>query len=204
MKRQRANPSDCQEDAMYRLLDARDTALYNVWSEFIDARKKARKSRGYQRWDVIPKRRLVTVWKSFAKYGFVRDETALEEIAAQCIENIGRLYANTLLSGHTQDNPIHDLESAGFEYTEEELEPLLEEFYDWIFIPDEGQYRISDYAFNKLHQSVIDYVCAESPNEKLLAIDHLLNVIHMRTDLAASFVEGGRKTLTEIGAIEKE
>ena len=37
------------------------------------------------------------------------------------------------------------------------LEDLLEDFYDYIFIPEEGQYRISDYAFEKLHKSVIEY-----------------------------------------------
>lgn len=39
---------------------------------------------------------------------------------------------------------------------------------------------------------------ADTDEEILYAIDKFLNVIHMRSDLSAWFVEGGQKTLLDI------
>ncbi len=192
----------CYEAAAERVFNAQDEALFEVWHEFLEAMKRPKKKRGHQKWTVVSKNKIFSIWNSFAKFGFVRDEEALDDLANQFIENIGRLYANTVLAGHTEEKPLNALSNAEIEIEEEKLEALLEEFYDYIYIPEERQYRISDYAFKKLHESVIEYFCADTAEKKLVALDHLINVIHQRTDLAKSFIEGGRETLSKLSGVE--
>ncbi len=196
---------DCYQVAAERTFSANDEALVEVWREFLEAMKRPKKKRGHQKWTVVSKNKIFAIWNSFARFGFVRDEESLEEVADRFISNIGRLYANTVLAGHTSHSPKSALEDAGFEISDEEaFETILEEFYDYIYIPEEGQYRISDYAFEKLHKAIFEYFCADTAEKKLMALDHLINVIHQRTDLAASFIEGGRKTLSELSGIEEK
>ena len=65
---------------------------------------------------------------------------------------------------------------------------------------DKGAWRISDYALSKLVNGCMELMYAKTPEEKLMKIDWILNVIHMRSDIAGWFVEGGSQTLDELAS----
>ena len=68
---------------------------------------------------------------------------------------------------------------------------------DWL-CDERGSWRISDYAFKWLHPLAFKILGAGSDQEKLYAIDRVLDVAHQRSDLASWFVEGGTDTLVHI------
>jgi hypothetical protein len=61
-----------------------------------------------------------------------------------------------------------------------------------------GSWLLSDYGLPKLEAIYPSIFNAKTDEEKLYAIDKALNVVHQRNDLAAMFVEGGTKTLTQV------
>ena len=45
---------------------------------------------------------------------------------------------------------------------------------------------------------------AKGPEEKLLLIDRMLNVVHQRSDIAEWFVEGGSRALAQLSSSPSE
>ena len=137
------------------------------------------------------------IWMDFMTSGIVRDEKGLERMANNFVEKIATIEALTILAGHTQQNPKDYLESIDIEYDEETDEKLG----DYIFIVDNngyGQYRISDYAIEPLQILAGKIIEESDPIKKLLLLDQVLNVVHMRSDLASWFIKGGRNSLDEL------
>ena len=56
-------------------------------------------------WKVIPFPQLKNVWESFMKYGHVRNEKVLNDMADLMIYNVCKVYILTELTGHTRTNP---------------------------------------------------------------------------------------------------
>lgn len=171
-----------------------DEEAMNIWYQWLKDRKK---KNAVQPWSVVSKAKLFKVWKSFAKFGFVRNEKDLDEIITQIILNAARFTANTLLMGHTERDGIDWLA----EQTDEEyatIEQLFDGFEDYC-VDETGQWRISD-RVDKLNELVLKIFDTNTPEERLIATDIVLNFVHQRSDIASLFVEGGKKTLNELSA----
>lgn len=143
-------------------------------------------------WNRIPAARIKKIWLDFGKSGVIRDEKGLSEIEHLALENIARIKAITELVGHESYDVKDMLESDGIELTPKEWE----NFYDSGFITN----QYSDYAMKPLENLYATLFKAETPEEKLYAIDKILNVVHQRGDIADLFIEGGTKTLNEIAS----
>lgn len=202
-RRRRKNPSDADDEGAVRdYIDVESEMASRILDEWKTARQKPKSKRGYQAWSVVPKPKLSQVWKSFAKYGFVRDEGKLDEIVSQIIANVAKIHINTILMGHSPDRPSDALrhwDDEEFDGNEDEAEKFLDGFEDFALTEDRNQWRISDQS-QKLVNLAIDVLAAKSAEDKLVAVDRILNFVHPRSDLAASFVEGGTPTLVELGS----
>lgn len=91
----------------------------------------------------------------------------------------------------------------GREY-DEQLEVTKEEFFNRLddYIGDD---TFSDYALDPLIKLAHELIPATDPAEQLLICDRMFNVVHMRGDIAALFVDGGSRALSQLsGEHEKE
>jgi len=146
------------------------------------------------RFSLVPAARLKKVWLDYGRMGEVRDEKGLDRIAKTVLDNIAMLDATNALSGHSQEDPASVLEGAGFD----DVDPSDDAFQQYITDPDSGAWYVSDYGLPYLHGAYALILRAETPEERLLAVDKALNVVHQRSDLSAWFVEGGEKTLMKV------
>ncbi|MFA5207333.1 MAG: hypothetical protein WC428_01635 [Candidatus Paceibacterota bacterium] len=73
-------------------------------------------------------------------------------------------------------------------------------FFDYYMNDPEGKMGgfISDYGLKPLEELLVQLLRATSPEEKLLIIDRMLNVVHQRSDIADWFVEGGSHALGQL------
>lgn len=145
-------------------------------------------------WKTYNLTRTKKIWADFVKSGIVRDETGLDKMADNFINKIAAIKAMTILWGHTELSPkeiIEDLELTWSEETEYKIG-------GYIFDDDQGQWRISDYAMDQLEELAWKIIEAETSIKKLLLLDQVLNVVHMRSDIASWFIKGGRNSLDEL------
>lgn len=149
-----------------------------------------------QSWRLIPAGRLKKIWMDTARMGFVRDVKGLEMIKDIVIENVRKIHANTILMGHTSHDPNQILDDYGGVSMNETDE---HDYGDWA-IDDKGSWRISDYALSNLVNGTLELMHVKTPEEKLAKIDWILNLVHMRSDIAGWFVEGGSQTLDELSS----
>jgi len=178
------------EDTMYDYYDEHDQNILDQVYDFNNS-----KSGDRQPWRLIPAKRLKKIWRDTAQMGFVRDEKGLKMIEDIIIENVRKVHANTILMGHTTHSPDAYLEDIGGSMNETDEH----DYGDWA-ADEKGSWRISDYALGKLINGCMELMYAKTPEEKLTKIDWILNVIHMRSDIAGWFVEGGSQTLNELSA----
>jgi hypothetical protein len=186
---------ETDEDIDWDLYDKFEKLKDEILSDFITNKNSVT----HQPWQVVPFARLKKIWEDYATYGVVRDTRGLEMIEDIIQDNIIKLYVNTELVGHTQTDPQDDFDNYG--YTEEDKE----KFFDYI------DYKFSDYAFSDFGGSRLGLLTllsqlrkAQTPKEKLLIIDQILNVAHQRSDLASWFVEGGSSALSQLSASPSE
>ena len=157
-------------------------APWTVASEFNTSSPGSR-----QQWDVVSASDINLLWNQYAKWGHVRNDELLAKVIEQFKENTAKLYANTLLAGHTPEDPSdYDLK-----------ETPDKDFGDWI-LDDAGRWRISDYGTGKLINLCFQIDDAKSAEDALLLLDQMLNVVHQRSDLAAMFVSGGTDLLDHL------
>jgi hypothetical protein len=181
-------------DIEYNAIEDFNEKKENAISEIVyDLLKKRRKKQIIKK---APKARLFKIWTDYSKLGLVRDEKGIEEISKIFIDNIAKLSANTYLAGHTPNDPIPDVMYLS-NITKEQAEEILnsDEFIDYIEDYN-GQLRISDYGLDKLEALAFELMTkADTPEQKLIVLDKILNVAHQRSDLSRLFVEGGSGTL---------
>jgi hypothetical protein len=70
--------------------------------------------------------------------------------------------------------------------------------YYYVEDPNSGQAYMSDYGMQPLLELVGELRRGTTPEEKLLIIDRMLNVVHPRSDMASWFVEGGSGALGQL------
>lgn len=98
------------------------------------------------------------------------------------------------MMGHTSYDVRPELADNGYEFTDEEWEEWMTNY----FTDERGGWLLSDYGLDPLKRIYGNIFNAKTPEDKLYAIDKALNVVHQRSDLAAMFVEGGTATLNAV------
>lgn len=71
-------------------------------------------------------------------------------------------------------------------------------FYYYVVDPQSGHNYISDYGLNPLMVLMGELYRADKPEDEVVIIDKMLNVVHQRSDLASWFVEGGSNALNSL------
>ena len=176
-----------QCDLHERFCEQEDEALRDVLEEFVASKPDEK-----QPWELVPFNRVRKIWSDYMQYGFVRDVRGIDQIADRMIRNVHRLAANTYLMGHTQGDPTEHFEDYSID------EKAKERFWESYIIEESGQWRISDYALDKLQNDALELMKARSAEEKLQIIDRMFNRVHQRSDLSAMFIEGGAGSLDKL------
>lgn len=176
------------------LAEEMDTHQRQIIDEYYD---KKRKKGTKMSWSVIPFARLKRIWEDYVNFGFVRDVKGLQEIEKQMLNNLTKLQAATDLAGHGSGVDLEELvEDLGYK----PIDGRNTDFY-FDFLETEYGAPVSDYGLPKLWEIVSEFPRAKTPEERLLLIDRMLNVVHQRGDLAALFVEGGSKSLSQLSGM---
>jgi len=170
--------------------------------QFCDYRNK--ETDGRQSWRLISFPRLKRIWEGHAFGGVIHDDRGMDTIIEICLENFGKIQFNSLMCGHTSRDPLEDINERYISENESSWnEDDLEDYPQWCE-DDNGMPRISDYANDKMLTACIKMVAAQTDTQKLCAVDELLQITHMRSDLAGWFVEGGCTALSELSGYLRE
>lgn len=181
-------PETDWEDAAENYYEHHDSVISDVVNEFNNS-----KPGEVQSWRRVPLPRIKKIWMDFANLGFVRDITGLEMISEIVIENIQKIHVNTILMNHTEIGGDEVLDEMGLHLNESEDW----EFNDWC-VDENGAWRISDNALSRLTQGALNIAMAKTPEQKLVELDKVFNIVHQRSDIASWFVEGGVSALSEL------
>ena len=189
---------DPNEYWIYDLFVERDEIMRNTIQDFMEKPIGAR-----QPWRVIPFNRLKKIWEDAARYGVVHDTKGLQEIQDRMIRNLLKLEVNTEIMGHSTHYPEDEIQDEG--YTMEEFHEKLENPHNVYFEdPKTGQWRLSDYGLKPLWKYAEQLIRTQDPIKKIQYIDQMLNVVHMRGDIASYFVEGGSNALSQLSSGERD
>jgi hypothetical protein len=180
--------SDEDYSAALDFVERRDRELDGLATEL-----KNSEGKGRIKWKTVPASLLKRVWFIFGKYNRI-NENDMDKISDQILTNIARLKASNEMMGRENYDVRDELEDNGFVFTDTEWDVWMERFFQ----DNEGQYIVSDYGMRPLEHAYVEIFKAKTPEEQLYAVDKALNIIHQRSDLSALFVEGGKKTLSDI------
>jgi predicted GNAT family acetyltransferase len=176
-------------------LGKRDEIASDIIQEYMGAVGK----KGYrQEWDLVPAGRLTKIWNDYADLGFVRDEKGINSIADTVLDNIHKILVNSVLTGHSSELPSDLAEHAIGEILPDNFFSEHESFFD----DEKGNWRLTDYAVKPLEESALEIMRAKTPEQKLQAVDRVLDIVHERSDLSSWFVEGGQKILNRLAGKE--
>jgi len=75
-------------------------------------------------------------------------------------------------------------------------------FEDYLTDPKSGHLYISDYGLPAIMQLGAQLYMEDNPNERLILIDKILNVVHQRSDIASWFVQGGSAALSDLSGYD--
>lgn len=101
------------------------------------------------------------------------------------------------IQSYIEENGLENLNRK--ELYDKLFQELKEKFWDYyIEDPKSGQAYITDFAFKPLETLIGQLFRTTKPEEKVVIIDKMLNVIHQRSDIAAWFVEGGSGALSQL------
>jgi len=139
--------------------------------EFENGKKK-------QHWEVVPRIKVIKLWRDFSRTGVVTLEEIFE-IYEQTIDNLKQIIVNSVIldSDHINDKNIDRWNE---------------------FVSDEkghGHYTDQDVRFGEALQKL---ETARTPMEKLLMVDNVFNLVHGMGPVADWFIEGGTRTLSEL------
>lgn len=186
------------------LLESQDSFIDTYYRVKEEMEAEWSSGQKYQSWRLIPKRLLYLTWMTFAKYGRV-NERALDKIWDILHENIIKISINS----NIRDG--HDLDIFNAENYDEVSEEEWIRFFN--FISDQGEqakfrrggdlnvdkgyarYSDSSAALMRMADKVES---ATTPEDRLIAIDQILNFIHGIGPMAKWFVEGGTQSLIDL------
>lgn len=147
----------------------------------------------------------------FVKYGkFIRfPSNKIYQWMGIIMKNTAILMANTELAGHTMYLPTDEIidvffyedeeKTSYYEENPDELMDFLDDIglYDWMVMPDDS-YAWSDFGIEPICKIIEEYNESLPPEKVIVLINKILDITHMRGDLSSIFIEGGRKSLTNI------
>lgn len=146
---------------------------------------------------VISKQEIKNFYVSWLKYGFVRNEKQAEKLKSRILYNTMVILNTTYLYGHTSLSPKEDLEDAGVNFSR------WESFEGSFFFSHENSWLISDYAQKTLEKFGFELFLEKNPDRYIFIITKIFDIVHMRSDLAAVFIEGGSSTFVELSNLTK-
>lgn len=131
------------------------------------------------------------------------------------MKNTALLRACTNICGHSNYFPIDDFVEIYFDGDEDAWENYKSEigedsdfiaayeflyqkgFDEWNKLPD-GSDAMSDYGIEPIEEYIDKYNESMNPEDILVLINKIMDVVHCRGDLSSMFIVGGRKTLSNI------
>jgi len=174
--------SQYNESAHYEFYDIVEEKKYHILDEFLK-----RKDGDIQSWHTLSFNQVAFVWSDYMKLGIVRNDSLVDDMTTKIVENIAKLYINTMWSGHTTDDYNNDEDFGTLSDDEKD-----EFWFNWI-----GD-NISDYAMDDLVNDAIALIGASTSEEKILIMDRVFNRVHQRFDLSTLFIEGGSESLAKL------
>jgi hypothetical protein len=184
------------DDGMYAHCDGQMEAAMDILAEY---QAHYNEPTYHMKWRLVPAARIIKIWQDYMKLGWVQDEKGLESIAATIVTNINKLEVNTILCGHSQENPVAFAQDILGESLPEDYFEHEEEFFE----DENGAWRISDYAMDKLTNLAIQLRSEFDSTKKLQLIDQILSIVHCRSDLSGWLIQGGRTTLNKLYGANK-
>jgi hypothetical protein len=143
--------------------------------------------------------RMKKIWRDYSRTGVVRDERGIDDILDDFLEKTVRIDVNNYLTGHTPADPLEE-----FKDREISIPKDVDERIDRQTNDIHGHWMISDYGIGPLQRLLHKAMMETDYEQKLLALDAMLNVVHQRSDLASWFVQGGRGALDAISQDAEE
>lgn len=111
--------------------------------------------------------------------------------------NCNNQYNNiTYLDDFIFDNDLQELPPN--KLREKLMNEMIDRFTDYGTDSKSGHLFISDYGLKPLQKLSYQLMSQRKPEERLVTIDKMLNVVHIRSDLASWFVEGGSASLSNL------
>lgn len=168
---------------------------------------------------VIPKNQYHNALKEFMKFGrFMRFPAKyVLEWKDLMLNNVAKLSALTAIQGHANSFPWDEFyDTFGNEFSKWIKKKKLESkdyrdfgtaytFLDEVYNIDNiipkfasGHHIMSDYGLKPLVSLGRELARQNDPNEAIITINRMLEVVHPRGDLAELFIEGGSESLTDI------
>jgi len=184
-----------EDDVAHALGHIQNEMLRGVMQEYLDRDRDDIEAR--QSWRLISFPRLKKIWEDHASMGVVHDTRGLDTIMEICLENTAKIWINSMVCGHTSNSPCEYINDCDF-LSEKLTEEMVEAFWEVWCDDEKGCSRISDYGIEPLYKECTKIMLAPNDMQKLCAVDALLQVTHMQSDLAAWFVEGGSEALSEL------
>lgn len=178
------------QDAIEDYFDIYRNKLSSMYHELVSGKK--------QHFNLIKPDELVRIYKEHQELGFIKSEKLFDKIIQTCIENTAQLRANTLLAGHTNEDPYQTYID---EYNDD-TELSEDEFYELAdnYVPND---KYSDYGLKWAEDVVIRLIDARNDNQKIILLNHLFDIVHQRSDFSEYYVVGGSSTLSKISGTEK-
>jgi len=160
---------------------------------------------GRQPWNLIPLQTLKNVWMRFATTAPGLDIPpatikTLNKIINIMINNIIKIDVNTEMTGH-KNYPPEPSDYENLDLTKKDIEMW---WGDYCEDGMEGQMRISDFALDKLMEKIEELRSEDDPHRRLQIADALLEIVHMRSDIAGWFVKGGSRALSDLSGYDRQ
>ncbi len=152
----------------------------------------------------------------FVKYGkFINFPTKyIYQWMGIIMKNTALLRSCTEIAGHSQWFPEDDFVDVFFEGDYDKWNDYKNEigedtygaaweildnngYGDWAMLPD-GSDAISDFGIEPIEKLINEYNENLPPEQVIVIINKILDVVHCRGDLASMFIVGGRQTLSQI------
>lgn len=113
------------------------------------------------------------------------------------IEDPCKTTVHPYIQSYIEENSLENLNRN--ELYDKLFQELKEKFWDYyIEDPQSRQAYITDFAFKPLETLIGQLFRTTNPEEKVIILDKMLNVVHQRSDIAAWFVEGGSSALSQL------
>lgn len=178
----------CTDDFIEYFSRVEQDVLHDSYEEFI----KAKKTKKPQQWNPVDS----IIFSDLAHKAFIGnlsedDIKLIDTIADTFLYNYHKLYINTIICGHTQENPHYLIsEMIGDDcISEKRVSKVANAFCEYI-----ANDAFSDYAFPKLYKFLEPAFLQSNPNLRVQAMVEFINVTHCRGNIAEFFISEAKYT----------